>query len=188
MRVIGGKFKGKRLIEPKDKETRPLKDLTKESIFNIINHSNKFSIDLKKAKVLDLFSGVGTFGMECLSREARKVVFVENYNGVLPILKKNLLSISPSNIYEILEKNIYDKSTFSKFSDRFDLIFLDPPYKDKNLETVLNHIKESEILKKSGVIIIHRHKREIDTMPNEFKVIEEKKYGISKIIFLIYSN
>jgi 16S rRNA G966 N2-methylase RsmD len=54
MRVIGGKFKGKKLIEPRDKETRPLKDLTKESIFNIINHSNKFSIDLKKAQVLDL--------------------------------------------------------------------------------------------------------------------------------------
>ena len=53
MRVIGGKFKGKKLIEPKDKETRPLKDLTKESIFNIINHSNKFSIDLKKAQVGD---------------------------------------------------------------------------------------------------------------------------------------
>ena len=87
-----------------------------------------------------------------------------------------------------MEKNIYDKSTFSKFNDRFDLIFLDPPYKDKNLETVLNHIKEAEILKKSGVIIIHRHKKEIDTMPMGFKVIEEKKYGISKIIFLIYSN
>jgi 16S rRNA (guanine966-N2)-methyltransferase len=53
---------------------------------------------------------------------------------------------------------------------------------------VLNRIKEAEILKKSGVIIIHRHKKEIDTLPKSFKVIEEKKYGISKIIFLIYSS
>ena len=60
MRIIGGKFKGKKLLKPKDKETRPLKDLTKESIFNIINHSNKFTIDIKKAQILDLFSGVGS--------------------------------------------------------------------------------------------------------------------------------
>ena len=88
MRIIGGKFKGKKLIEPKDKETRPLKDLTKESIFNIINHSNKFSIDLKKAQVLDLFSGVGSFGIECLSQGASHVTFIEKYEAVLPILKK----------------------------------------------------------------------------------------------------
>ena len=85
MRVIGGKFKGKKLIEPRDKETRPLKDLTKESIFNIINHSNKFSIDLKKAQVLDLFSGVGSFGIECLSQGASHVTFIEKYGAVLPI-------------------------------------------------------------------------------------------------------
>ena len=90
MRVIGGRFKGKKLLEPQDKETRPLKDLTKESIFNIINHSNKFSIDIKKSNVLDLFSGVGSFGIECLSHGASYVTLVENYAGVLPILHKNL--------------------------------------------------------------------------------------------------
>ena len=85
MRVVSGKFKGKRLIEPKDKETRPLKDLTKESIFNIINHSNKFSVDLKKAKVLDLFSGVGSFGIECLSQGASHVTFIEKYLSLIHI-------------------------------------------------------------------------------------------------------
>ena len=90
MRIIGGNFKGKKILEPKDKETRPLKDLTKESIFNIINHSNKFSIELEKSYVLDLFSGTGSFGLECLSRKAKHVIFVENYKGILPILKKNL--------------------------------------------------------------------------------------------------
>jgi N6-adenine-specific methylase len=78
MRIIGGNFKGKKILGPKDKETRPLKDLTKESIFNVINHSNKFSIDLEKSYVLDLFSGTGSFGLECLSRESKHVTFVEN--------------------------------------------------------------------------------------------------------------
>ena len=88
MRIISGIFKGKKILDPKDIKTRPLKDLTKESIFNIINHSKKFNINLEDSVILDLFSGVGSFGIECLSREAQKVIFVENYNGVLPILKK----------------------------------------------------------------------------------------------------
>ena len=93
MRIISGNFKGKKILLPKDKLTRPLKDLTKESIFNIIKHSNKLKINLLNSNVLDLFSGVGSFGIECLSRDVKKVVFVENYSGVLPILKKNLKNL-----------------------------------------------------------------------------------------------
>ena len=88
MRIISGSFKGKRILQPRDIITRPLKDMTKESIFNIITHSNKFEFYFKKSYILDLFSGVGSFGIECLSRGAKKVVFIENYRGVLPILKK----------------------------------------------------------------------------------------------------
>ena len=68
MRIISGNCKGKKILEPKDLNTRPLKDLTKESIFNIIVHSNKFNIKLENSNILDLFSGVGSFGLECLSR------------------------------------------------------------------------------------------------------------------------
>ena len=87
MRVISGSFRGKKILEPKDIKTRPLKDLTKESIFNIIYHSNKFNIELKNSNILDLFSGVGSFGIECLSRGVNHVTFVENYKNVLLILK-----------------------------------------------------------------------------------------------------
>ena len=183
MRVIGGKFKGKKLIEPKDKETRPLKDLTKESIFNIINHSNKFSINLKKAQVLDLFSGVGSFGIECLSQGASHVTFIEKYEAVLPILKKNLDNLKSEINYEIIESDIFNKLEFKSFKLTYDLIFLDPPYKEKALENILNKIIENKILNNNGIIIIHRHKKEIDTFPENFNLIDEKKYGISKIIF-----
>ena len=79
MRIISGSFKGKKIFEPKNSLTRPLKDLTKESIFNIIAHSNKLKINLSNALVLDLFSGVGSFGLECLSRGVKEVTFIENY-------------------------------------------------------------------------------------------------------------
>jgi 16S rRNA (guanine966-N2)-methyltransferase len=186
MRVIGGRFKGKKLLEPKDKETRPLKDLTKESIFNIINHSNKFSIEIKKAYVLDLFSGVGSFGIECLSQGADHVTFIEKYDGVLPILKKNINNLKSEINYEIIENDILNNFEFKSLKLRYDIIFLDPPYKEKTLENILNKIIINKILKDNGVIIIHRHKKEIDEFPKNFQLIDEKKYGISKIIFGSY--
>ena len=184
MRVISGSFKGKKILEPKDDKTRPLKDITKESIFNIIKHSNKFEIDFANSFILDLFSGVGSFGIECLSRGVRKVIFIENYLGVLPLLKKNLISLKSIENYEIIEKNIYDDNIFLEFNNKFDIIFLDPPYKDKNLGNLLNKIKDQKILNENGIIILHRHKNEPDSFPSGFKFIEQKVYGISKIIFL----
>ena len=188
MRIISGSFKGKKIFEPRDIKTRPLKDLTKESIFNIINHSKKFKINLENSNILDLFSGVGSFGIECLSRGVKNVVFVENYRGVLPILKKNLSSLKSINNYEIFEKNIYENEIFLKINKKFDIIFLDPPYKDKNLENLLINIYSSNILSKKGIIVIHRHKKEDDIIPKNYKILEEKFYGISKIIFLSILN
>ena len=186
MRIISGSFKGKKILEPKDIKTRPLKDLTKESIFNIINHSNKFKINIENSIILDLFSGVGSFGIECLSRKAKKVIFVEHYKGVLPILKNNLLSLKSIVNYDIIEENIHN-NLFLKLKYKFDIIFLDPPFKDKNLEEILINIKNSKILNKNGIIIIHRHKKENELYPEKFNILKVKTFGISKIIFGLIS-
>jgi 16S rRNA (guanine966-N2)-methyltransferase len=188
MRIISGTFRGKKILEPKDIKTRPLKDLTKESIFNILNHSNKFKIDLENSNILDLFSGVGSFGIECLSRGAKYVVFAEKYNGVLPVLKKNLQSLKSIENYEILEKDIYNINFLKTLDKKFDIIFMDPPYKDSDINDLLENIFNQKILNENGILIIHRHKDEKDLIPNKFKVIEEKKYGLSKIIFLSILN
>ena len=184
MRIISGSFKGKKILEPKDKKTRPLKDLTKESIFNIIRHSNKFKINFANSYVLDLFSGVGSFGIECLSRGVKKVTFIENYQGVIPLLKKNLLGLKTIQNYEIIEKDIYNENIFLELNNEFDIIFLDPPYKDKNLSTILKNIIANKNLAENGIIVIHRHKKEDDLLPNNLKIIEMKIYGLSKITFL----
>ena len=187
MRIISGFFRGKKIFEPKDNKTRPLKDLVKESIFNIINHSKKMNIKISNSNILDLYSGVGSFGIECLSRGAEKVVFVENYHKVLTILKKNLNDLRTVNNYEILEFDINKNFESKKINDKFDIIFLDPPFKDKNLEELLDNINKKNILKKNGIIIIHRHKKENDSLPDSLKVIDEKIYGISKITFSSFS-
>ena len=183
MRIIAGESKGKKIIEPIDLSTRPLKDLTKESIFNVIVHSNKFRINLEKSNVLDLFSGVGSFGLECLSRGASNLTFVENYNQVLPTLKENILGLNYQDKSLIIESDIISQLNFKNFEKKFDIIFIDPPYKEKKLSIILLRVIEAKILDENGIIIIHRHKKEKDKFPDKFKVIEEKKYGISKIFF-----
>ena len=183
MRIISGKFKGKKILEPKDLNTRPLKDLTKESIFNIIQHSNKFKINIENSEILDLFSGTGSFGIECISRGAKFVTFVENYKKILPILKKNLVNLKLATNYSIIEKNIFNNLNLKEFKKQFDIIFLDPPYKEKELNKLLSFLINEKILNQNGIIVIHRHKKQIDSLPNQINILEEKKYGISKILF-----
>jgi 16S rRNA (guanine966-N2)-methyltransferase len=112
MRIIAGDFKGKKILEPKDIKTRPLKDLTKESIFNILVHSNKFQLDFENSDILDLFSGVGSFGIECLSRGAKSVTFVENYHGVLPVLKRNIQGLKSIENFQVIERSVNDTKFF----------------------------------------------------------------------------
>tara|TARA_B110000211_G_scaffold159492_1_gene180595 strand:+ start:280 stop:846 length:567 start_codon:yes stop_codon:yes gene_type:complete len=183
MRIISGNYKGKKILLPKDKLTRPLKDLTKESIFNIVQHSKLLNVKIEKSNILDLFSGIGSFGLECLSRGAANVTFLESYKEVLIILKKNIDNLNQQNYSNIIEKNIFSKDTLKKLHDKFDIIFMDPPYKEKKLTDLLNIIIELKLLKDNGIIIIHRHKKEKDIFPNEFNIMIKKKYGISKIIF-----
>ena len=183
MRIISGFFKGRKILEPKDEKTRPLKDLTKESIFNILKHSNKFDINFNNSIILDLFSGVGSFGIECISRGAKKVVFIENYKNTLLILKKNLSNLATVDNYEIIEKNIYTENFNENLNDRFDLIFLDPPYKDKNISSVIDKIFEIKLLNENGIIIIHRNKKDNEKYSEKLNILEEKTYGISKILF-----
>ena len=181
MRIISGNFKGRKLLTPNDIKTRPLKDLTKESIFNIIKHSNKFNVEIKNSVVLDLFAGVGSFGIECLSNEAKYVTFVENYNGVLPILKKNLSNLKLDRKYEIIEQNIFTELKLAK--SNYDIIFLDPPYKDKKISELVDKIFEINLLSKNGIIITHRDKNAKEKYSKNFRILEQKTYGISKISF-----
>ena len=186
MRIISGKFKGKKILEPTDLNTRPLKDLTKESIFNIIKHSNKFEIKFENAEILDLFSGTGSFGIECISRGAKFVTFVENYKSILPILKKNLSNLNSTSNYLIIEKDIFSNLNFKEFNKQFDIIFLDPPYKEKELNYVLSSLIAEKILKQDGIIILHRHKKQIDSLPFQIKVLEEKNMVFQKFYFVIF--
>ena len=182
MRIISGKFKGKKLFHPTDEKTRPLKDLVKESIFNLIVHSKDFNFNLSDSIVLDLFSGSGSFGIECLSRGAKFASFVENYSPVLNVLEKNLNLISGNN-YEIIDRNIFKKETYNYFTKSYDIIFIDPPFLENKIEEIILFLKKNKLLKKNGIGIIHRNKKKVDKFQTYFNIIDQRKYGVSKILF-----
>ena len=184
MRIIGGIFKGKKILEPFDNETRPLKDLTKESIFNILEHSKNIKVSLKESNVLDLFSGTGSFGLECISRGSSKVYFIEQYKPSIKILIKNIKKLNCEKKIKLLCENVFDLKKIKKINkNKFNIIFLDPPYKEKNTILLLNDINEMNILTDKGIIILHRHKKSIDNFDNKFKILRTENYGISKVIF-----
>ena len=181
MRIISGKYRGKKILIPKDEFTRPLRDLVKESIFNILEHSNLFIYKMNKSKILDLFSGTGSFGLECISRGASHVTFFENYISAISILKKNISNLNCDHISKIINRDVSIKEL--KKLDKFDLIFLDPPFKYKKISKLIIDIKKLDLIKKNGLIILHRHKSDKEILCEEFKIIKKKSYGISNIFF-----
>lgn len=183
MRVIGGNLKGKKILNPIDKSTRPLKDMVRESIFNIIEHSKNEFVDLDGANVLDLFSGTGSFGIECISRGAEKVIFFENYINSIKVLKKNLDLLKLNKYSRIIENDAYNISQSKLNFKKFDLIFLDAPFKDNKINQLIYKIKKMKIVTKETLIIIHRNKKISESISKDLIVTKEKNYGLSKIIF-----
>ena len=125
MRIIGGKFKGKSLNHIKSITTRPLKDMVKENIFNILSHSKDISVNLENSKVLDLYSGTGSFGIECVSRGAKKVTFVEKDNNALKTLKKNLSEIRISDEAILIKDSVENYLSRNK-NEKFNIFFFRP--------------------------------------------------------------
>ena len=182
MRIISGKLKGKSIAFVKTATTRPLKDSVKENIFNVIAHSNLININLKDSNILDLYSGIGSFGLECISRGAKKVTFVELNKNVAEILSKNLLNLSIIHKAKVITKKVIDFLN-EKQSKKFDIFFLDPPFSDNDFMEELKLIKKMKIYKNNHVVIIHREKRSLDNFTKLLEPLIIKEYGRSKIIF-----
>ena len=184
MRIIAGKLRGSTLYIPKDKNTRPLKDSVRENIFNLLTHSNKILFQFERSNILDLYAGSGSFGLECISRQANSVYFIEKEKSALKILKKNIEKLSIKKKTKILSNNVLtsiEKTNISEF--KFDLIFCDPPYKDKNIGNLIELIFKKSLLNKRGIIVIQLNKMTEEKFPNYFKIFDERTYGLSKIIF-----
>ena len=182
MRIISGEYKGRPINYVKNDKTRPLKDSVRENIFNIVHHSKLIDIRIENSNILDLYSGIGSFGIECLSRGAEKVTFVERNEQAIKVLKENLNNLSVIKQTKIFENDI-DFILKNKITEKYNIFFLDPPFSDFNFIQNLELIKKNNYFEINNLIIIHREKKCEDNFQGCLEIISTKEYGRSKIIF-----
>ena len=183
MRIISGYLKGKKINFLKSTTTRPLRDFVKESTFNVIRHSNLINVSLENSSILDLYSGVGSFGIECVSRGAKKTTFVENNNNALIVLKENITQLKIEKKSKIFETKVISFLSRLKKSDKYDIIFFDPPFSENFFINELNMIKNSSIYNKNHIIVIHREKKSQDNLSGVINVLLTRNYGRSSVLF-----
>lgn len=168
MRIISGKYKGKNLKGFNIEGTRPTMDRVKESLFGMIQTYIPGSI------VLDLFAGSGALGLEAISNGAKKCYLIDNNQIAIHTIKEN-----SRNFDENLKIINIDYKKFLKTTDEtFDIIFLDPPYKENQLDKSLRIIEERKLLNNGGIVICEY---EIGEPKTNLKLIKEKSYGPKKI-------
>lgn len=179
MRIISGKYKGRSLEGYNMVGTRPTMDRVKESLIAMIQNKIKNSI------CLDLFAGSGSIGLELLSNGASSCYFVDNNKKVIDAIKNNINKIKvEENTYLILNDFNNALKKFKEQKLKFDIIFLDPPYKNNYIKECLKLIEEYGLLNENGIVICEY---EFEKFESNLKVYKDKKYGSKNIIIYINS-
>ncbi|MBO0323953.1 RsmD family RNA methyltransferase [Muricauda sp. CAU 1633] len=175
MRIISGKYKGKRLSAPKKLPVRPTTDMAKEGLFNILN--NRFYLD--ELNVLDLFSGTGNISFEFASRGSEEITAVDSYAGCVQYISKTAKELDfpitsiKSDVFKFLERT----------PEKFNLIFADPPYSFETAQflAIANLVFQNELLKEDGLLVIE-HSDQTD-LSEHSHFVESRKYGGSIFSF-----
>lgn len=168
MRVVSGKYRGKRVFPPKKFPSRPTTDYAKEALFNILENK----LDWEACNILDLFAGTGNISAEFLSRGANKVVSIDKH----PTCIKHL---------HVVKKELKDENWFIqrnevnhyilKCDEKFEVVFADPPFGIKGLEELVNRIFEEDILTEDGILIVEHGRENTFTEHPKFKNVRD--YG-----------
>lgn len=187
MRIIAGEKCGLKLFSPNSGNSRPILDRVKESLFSVLY---KYDIPADK-KVADLFSGVGSMGLESLSRSAESVTFVEKDPGIIALLKRNIEKTGFAKASNIIKADAFKVGAPVGFDGRrYDIVFVDPPYlatrevgSDSALGKLLVLLKEQIVA--NGIVVVRAHKAtELLKQYGMLKVIERRQWGNTGITIL----
>ena len=174
MRVISGSARGRRLKELPGMDTRPTTDQVKESIFNIIQ------FDVEGRKVLDLFAGTGQMGIEALSRGAAHATFVDLAPAAAKIVRENVELTRFNDVSRVVQSDW--RGFLSSCREKFDLIFLDPPYRTDMLENAMQTIAAIDILSEHGIMICESPlDKELPDLAAPYEKGKEYRYGKIKV-------
>ncbi len=177
MRVISGTAKGRRLYAPKSHNIRPALDKVKGAIFNIL-------FDVRGSSVLDLFAGTGAVGLEALSRGAAHCTFVDMSHEAITIIKKNIELCGFANAKIFPHPVSVAIEYFGKHNEKFDLIFVDPPYLKNLVNPTLEKVAAAGMLKEGGRLIVEHSPKEPIGEISGLALTDTRKYGQTLISFL----
>ncbi|MCP4350736.1 MAG: 16S rRNA (guanine(966)-N(2))-methyltransferase RsmD [Desulfobacterales bacterium] len=200
LRIISGKLRGKKLLRIRGMDIRPTSDQVRESIFNII------SSQVRGTSVLDLFAGTGALGIEALSRGAESAVFIDNNKISLSVIEKNIKSCNFEDKTKIIKWNIATSLNCIKSAQPpFNLVFMDPPYRENLAESALHNLHKSRSLENGACIIVEHPFQNNATshfslltshfplltshfplLTSHFSLLTQRKYGKTLVSFLSY--
>lgn len=169
MRIISGCRRGHKLHEFAGSDVRPTTDRVKEAIFNLIQ------FNVPDAVVLDMFAGSGALSFEALSRGAQRAVLIDSDKNSVAIIKKNIRELKFEDLCEVRTQSCLDFAKTCK--DKFDIIFLDPPYNKGFIEPVLTSIYENDLLSGEGIIVLESDDTDFKSEFSGFQILKQKRYG-----------
>lgn len=180
MRIIAGTYRGRILISPRDHSIRPTTDRAKQTIFDMLAHRIKF----EGLRVLDLFSGTGSLGLEAISRGVSAVTFVDSSRDSLALLRKNIASLGCENRCTFHQADVF--WFLRNMKNQYDLVFVDPPYKLETIGTLPNVLNTSGVLK-DGSYVVMEHAREsaVEVSEDVYDVLR-KPFGQTTVLVLKY--
>lgn len=178
MRIIGGKFKGRKFHPPaKNWPTRPTTDFAKEGLFNILMNRYDFS----ELKVLDLFGGTGNHSYEFISRGCEDVTYVDKFGGCVAFVKKTAALLEIEDHINIVRSDVF--KFMERTPEKYDYIFAGPPYPLPTLDTIPDWIFAKELLAADGIFVMeHNPNHDFKKHPH---YVEERHYG--KTIFSFFA-
>ena len=184
MRIIGGKYRGLKLLPPDSLNIRPTSDRLKESLFSIIT-SNKYKIHINNSNVLDICSGTGSLGIESLSRGAKSVFFIDKDHRSIKLICKNIAKLDIDKQIENNIKIIRDEviKALKNINKIFQIVLIDPPYNTNITEKCLLKLKEFNLINKGSYIFVESSKTE-EFNYDGYQILDIKIHGISKLTIL----
>lgn len=183
MKIIGGRWRGRQISRKLNPRLRPTSNKVREAIFDILGA--RLETDWSDLRVLDLFAGTGAFGFEALSRGAAFVSFVDNHLMTTKEIQKNIREFELLETSEVLCRGALEVIPWLHRQNRqFDVIFLDPPYRQDWVMATLNRLQEFSILSSKGLVIAEHDKREnLSALEGFWHPIDARRYGDTSISF-----
>jgi 16S rRNA (guanine966-N2)-methyltransferase len=180
MRIIAGKYRGRRLLAPSGRRIRPTSDRIRESIFNIVGS------DIQGQNILDLFAGTGAMGIEALSRGAERAVFIDKHPEALECIRANIGPLAIPDQWDIIRWDVASNlDCLAKTAMRYDFAFIDPPYNRGLAVQALENVVACDAMATGGLVVLEHHRLEkIVGRDNRITLLDQRRYGKTLVSFL----